>query len=297
MPVLLVALHAPLSWIAGVARTPSFHPVDARRCAAPHAIMTPPNIIPALKDALMEKTISLQKDMFSAVGEKGLQLWLQHSWDDFTSRERPEHMANGQLTQFLDELQHSSQTLFYVAAHSFQQGSPNNPFLDHGEKGSAMRIEPPVIADKLMRVRNDVADRWRQQLQVIANGEPLDTSSPDAQLLAGLATRLAVSALMRDLYLLPSQAHVYEWLDHYVLKRSKDMEAGGDVEGMLVALASEPVRIRGRALLDPKDLTEQIRERRAEVAMFMIHELEDLHEEHREIKASFLEGCFKLQGL
>lgn len=242
----------------------------------------------------MQKTVSLQKDMFCAVGEKGLQLWLQKSWEDFTLRERPEHSPNGELTQFLDELQQSSETLFYVAAQSFQQGSPNNPFLDQGEKGTAMRIEPPMVADKLMQVRNDVAQHWRQQLQAIANGEPLDTSSPDAQLLAGLATRLAVSALMRDMYLLPSQERVYEWLDQFVFKRSKDLEAGGDVEGMLLALESEPVRIRGRALLDPKDLTQQIRERRAEVALAMIYELEGLPEEHREIKSNFLERCFYL---
>ena len=74
-----------------------------------------------------------------------------------------------------------------------------------------MRIDPPAIADKLMRVRDDVAKRWRQQLQEVASGEPLDTSMPDMQLLVGLATRLAVSSLMGDLHLLPSQAHVYEW--------------------------------------------------------------------------------------
>ena len=46
-------------------------------------------------------------------------------------------------------------------------------------------------------------------------------------------------------------------------------------------MASEPIRIRGRALLDPRHLAQQIRERRAEVALSMMHELEDLHEVRR----------------
>jgi hypothetical protein len=96
--------------------------------------------------------------------------------------------------------------------------------------------------------------------------------------------------------MLPSQAHVLEWLSEYLLEHAKDMQADGDVEAMLRALADEPVRIRGAALLDPTDLAAQIRARRAEVATSMAEMLEGLSVEDLAIKSNFLDQCFQMKS-
>ena len=182
-----------------------------------------------------------------------------------------------------------------MQTRSFKQGSPNNPYLKPKPQGYHADVEPPKVADKLMAVRKALAEGWAHQLHVIASGAEY-AGMHDGQLLAGLATSTAVRALLHDLSMLPSQAHVLEWLSEYLLEHAKDMQADGDVEAMLRALADEPVRIRGAALLDPTDLAAQIRARRAEVATSMAEMLEGLSVEDLAIKSNFLDQCFQMKS-
>ena len=67
----------------------------------------------------------------------------------------------------------------------------------------------------------------------------------DVQLLRGIATKLAVHEMLRDMALLPSQVHVHEWLAAYLLVEHKeDLTITGSVERLLCDLGSIPSYIR-----------------------------------------------------
>lgn len=293
----LLAAHVPttLAYLAVSTATAVRAEAACIRCASPRAAFAaydPPNSEHLLKDALMKRAVHRQMEAFNMVNDRGHQLWLRSSWEAFFSTN--EH-PSGKLTGFLEELQHSEHTTVFVEQRSFRQGSPDNPFLKKQPSGFDVEIEPPKVAEKLMAVRKDVAGVWTKQLHVIASGVPYP-AQPDGQLLAGLATSTAVRAILHDLSMLPSQAHVLEWLSDYLLEHAKEMQPDGDVEAMLTSLAAEPIRIRGAALLDPMDFASQIRERRAEMATKMAQTLEGLVEEDLSIRSNFLEGCFKIRN-
>lgn len=294
--LLLLAVHVPLvlSYLAAPNPAARRSDIGCPRCTAPRAAFAafePPDHSLVLKDALMKKAVGRQMEAFKSVGDTALQLWLKSKWDSFSSMEH----ETGKLARFLEELQRGRHTKLFVQTRSFKQGSPNNPYLKPKPQGYHADVEPPKVADKLMAVRKALAEGWAHQLHVIASGAEY-AGMHDGQLLAGLATSTAVRALLHDLSMLPSQAHVLEWLSEYLLEHAKDMQADGDVEAMLRALADEPVRIRGAALLDPTDLAAQIRARRAEVATSMAEMLEGLSVEDLAIKSNFLDQCFQMKS-
>lgn len=177
---------------------------------------------------------------------------------------------------------------------SMQQGSAGNPYLkDRNKQGYHCEVEPSKIAQRLMEVRKQLASEWQDELNVLASGVDHEKLR-DEQLLAGLATRVALREVLHDMSLLPSQAQLHEFLSNFMVQHSMCMEPSGDVERMLKTLADQPIRIRGNSLIDPPQLVAEVRSRRAEILADMARSLDSTEEENIFVQTSFLEDCFSI---
>ena len=277
-----------LSWVS-----PNFPAVPIRACrraAAPiaSAVLWAE---PLLKDALTERAVWTQLHQFKMINDRGLQIWLKSSWDAFSERsDRP-----GESTRFIIELQHSKRESQFVPTPTIQQGRPENPFIRRDSNpGYHCEVEPPKIAMRLMRTREQLAGEWGDALNLLATGCNME-SIPDQQLLDGLATRVAVQAMLHDLSLRPSQRELHEYLSSFLVVNAMQFESGGDVEAALADLSNRALCIRGSSLIDPPMLVDDIRSRRAEIQRSMAATLGSTSDEHLSLQTSFLEACFKAQ--
>jgi len=244
-----------------------------------------------LKDSLMEHAVNLQLQHFKMVQDRGLQLWLKSAWDTFYQRYQ---QSSGESWRFLKELQYSDREWYFVPMRSMQQGSAGNPYLkDRNKQGYHCEVEPSKIAQRLMEVRKQLASEWQDELNVLASGVDHEKLR-DEQLLAGLATRVALREVLHDMSLLPSQAQLHEFLSNFMVQHSMCMEPSGDVERMLKTLADQPIRIRGNSLIDPPQLVAEVRSRRAEILADMARSLDSTEEENIFVQTSFLEDCFSI---
>jgi len=243
----------------------------------------------------MEHAISMQLQQFRLVNDRGLQLWLTSAWDTFCKHCKT---TSGKPSSFLDELLHSDREWYFVPTRSIRQGSANNPFLEKDKQaaGYHCEVEPSKIARRLMECRKQLAEEWRLELVQLAEGSLNEEGKLVRQLLAGLVTRVAMREMLHDLSLLPSQKEVHSFVSHFMVQNTLEFEVGGDVEAMLNALAVQPVRIRGKTLLDPEQIAEEVRHRRLEIASKMAAALEDTDDEHRSVHSTFLEKCFNIEA-
>lgn len=246
---------------------------------------------PLLKDALTERAVWTQLHQFRMINDRGLQIWLKSSWDAFSqSNDRP-----GESVRFLRELQHSKRESYFVPTRTIQQGRPDNPFINRDTNpGYTCEVEPPKIAMRLMRTREQLAGEWGDALNLLATGCDHE-SVPDQQLLVGLATRVALRAMLHDLSLRPSQRHLHEYLSHFLVANAMQFQSGGDVEAVLADLGGKGLCIRGTSLIDPPMLVAEIRTRRTEISREMAATLGSTCDEHLSLQTSFLEACLQAQ--
>lgn len=252
-----------------------------------------------LKDSLMERTIETQLLQFNCIGERGKVKWLHSRWNTFAEAGSE---APGKLHHFIDEMLRSDREMLFVRTTSIRQGSPSNPYLRPKPHGYHLEIEPAQIALRLMRCREQLAVEWREELAVLSSCDRLGVEHealPDAGLLSGLATRVALRRLRHDLSLLPSRAPVLHYLTNYIQRETAaaDAPAGtaaawADGEALLRKLAEQPLVIRGTALIDPQQLATEATLLRAEVEALMASALEETTGEHLSAQASFLDDCF-----
>ena len=213
------------------------------------------------------------------------------------------------LDDFLDVLQRSESESVFVPTRAWRQLSPNNPYVlppEHNEHGFYYEVQPASLALRLIACRETLTDTWIDQLSDLSTGRPLSgpsragVASPtagdgrgDVQLLRGIATKLAVHEMLRDMALLPSQVHVHEWLAAYLLVEHKeDLTITGSVERLLCDLGSQPIHIRGGSLVDPLTVVDELVERTATNIDKMAVDLAASREAH--VGSNFLESCFNL---
>ena len=231
-------------------------------------------------------------------------MWLGASWGTFVET-NSRHV--GKLSLYMNELQRADRERVFVPTRKLRGGSPSNPFLGDAPSstGYHCEVEPRAVADKLMSVREEKAALWRDELRRVRELRELKGSSggataerrpSDQQLLIGMATRAALRELLRELSLRPSQSANHVWLSDFLLHHSAEMEADGDVEGMLASLEAQPILIRGATLRDPMALADEVRKRSGSIQEEMARHLDDTTFEHLSLRSSFLETCFKLQG-
>ena len=209
------------------------------------------------------------------------------------------------LNLFVDELQYSQPDLYFVPSQSFRQGSPDNPYLSRRDNpGHHWSVEPTKLAQGLIAWRQHLAEQWHRELRVIASTHELDSVSvssvysledmPDAQLLEGLATRIAILEMLNDLSVLPSQKSTTEWLAIFLRDHQRDLSEGGSVATVLADLRAEPLRVREGSLFDPLMLADEISERKGLIAVDMANEIVSATSyEHHALQSSFLEKCLE----
>ena len=225
---------------------------------------------------------------------RALQLWLGASWAHFLERlpAADSPMRLGRLPHFLSELQSAQRELFFVPTRSLQQGSPGNPYLPRASSGYTTEVAPPEVASMLMACREDLAHEWWDELKVLCTGEE-HAALPDEQLLLGVATKAAARERLKELRLRPSQEGTCDWAAGFLREHAADFSARGSVDAFFVALENEPIRIRGRSLLDPLVLASEIKGRRVVLMEDMQGVLEATQGEQRVLKSDFLERCLK----
>lgn len=250
--------------------------------------------LPELADLLMERTVAKQYDQYKFMRNRALQLWLGASWAHFLERlpAADSPMRLGRLPHFLSELQSAQRELFFVPTRSLQQGSPGNPYLPRASSGYTTEVAPPEVASMLMACREDLAHEWWDELKVLCTGEE-HAALPDEQLLLGVATKAAARELLKELRLRPSQEGTCDWAAGFLREHAADFSARGSVDAFFVALENEPIRIRGRSLLDPLVLASEIKGRRVVLMEDMQGVLEATQGEQRVLKSDFLERCLK----
>ena len=233
-------------------------------------------------------------DQYKFMRNRALQLWLGASWAHFLERlpAADSPMRLGRLPHFLSELQSAQRELFFVPTRSLQQGSPGNPYLPRASSGYTTEVAPPEVASMLMACREDLAHEWWDELKVLCTGEE-HAALPDEQLLLGVATKAAARELLKELRLRPSQEGTCDWAAGFLREHAADFSARGSVDAFFVALENEPIRIRGRSLLDPLVLASEIKGRRVMLMEDMQGVLEATQGEQRVLKSDFLERCLK----
>lgn len=198
---------------------------------------------------------------------------------------------------FVEKLQHSGSETLFVPGRAWKQGSPSNPFLSSKRVGYYCEVEPPKLATALMTWREQLAEEWCVELHAFANAKDncvFRSELADAQLLEGIATRIAIREMLSDLSLLPSKSHTCEWLRHFLNEHKDGVAMLGSVENLLLALRAEPLMIKDNELLDPLQLADELRSRTVLIATDMASALEATCLEHQQLKCNFLERCFVL---
>lgn len=240
------------------------------------------------------------------------------------------HLQRRRLTEFFDVLQTSKPTSVFIPTRTFRGLSPNNPYAKKAASGLFKEVEPQKIAMRLINCRLQLAETWEGELTNLtrsdpdgelserisgsttltnlsgvvlpsSNGDTLARSllpgveTRDTQLLRGQAMRLAAKEFLRDLALLPSQVHVHQWLSSFVLvNHATDLTAEGSVHRLITDLVSQPVHIRGSALVDPMEISRELVTRTDEILRDFIVHLREAPSDHARIQADWLEACLGL---
>lgn len=222
------------------------------------------------------------------------------------------------LTDFIKLVQNSEPEDVWVPMRTMRQLSPGNPYRPKGQgEGFNCEVQPQVVASKLMAVRESLAETWVEELDHLAcDGCVIDPAEDannvlsisesssikrvhsscgqeaDLQLLHAIATRRAIQEMLHDLELLPSQAHVHEWLSKFALvQHATDLTPEGKVDNLLNDLGSQTLHIRGRALVDPLAIQNELKCRTGVITLDMAENLRDVTLDHMLLQASFLESC------
>lgn len=246
------------------------------------------------------------------VNNRGLQIWLHGKWTKFFE-EQKEQKQKGRLYDFLNVLRTSGTEDFFVPMPGFRQLSPNNPYLKtaggRSSQGFTIEIEPTKVGLQLMAVREDLAGVWVQHLERISTlTEPssnrtqasmahtISNAAADSQMLRSVATKVAVREMLSDIAHLPSQKEKHEWLSTFVLvTHAKSLTREGDVEVMIQAIGTQPLHIRGKALVDPMEIQRDLLKRTAQVSEKFGKALpETVATEHATMQTSFLETCLRI---
>lgn len=269
---------------------------------------------PALcaRDALMSRAVEQQISAFAAVQDHTQKAYLHAQWSLFLEQARkrqstPVELREGDLTAFLSHLQRSESQAVWVPKRSFRSLSPNNPYARAaGPAGSFEEVRPTAIALRLMSCREQLAVDWLELVPTLAQlskarerDTPVTQASADAssdkQLLLGLATKIATRDMLAELSLRPSTKHLHDWLQSFVLRvHATDLTTRGSVEALHASLATQPMCIRGGALVDPLAISLELFERCA----FILEVIEDdLHAAPAHVvplTSGFLETCLLL---
>jgi len=265
-----------------------------------------------LRDSLMSRTVATQVQVFGQLHERGLQIWLNKKFTSFAEANK------GHLTDFIKLVQNSEPEDVWVPMRTMRQLSPGNPYRPKGQgEGFNCEVQPQVVASKLMAVRESLAETWVGELDHLAcDGCVIDPAEDannvlsisesssikrvhsscgqeaDLQLLHAIATRRAIQEMLHDLELLPSQAHVHEWLSKFALvQHATDLTPEGKVDNLLNDLGSQTLHIRGRALVDPLAIQNELKCRTGVITLDMAENLRDVTLDHMLLQASFLESC------
>ena len=158
-------------------------------------------------------------------------------------------------------------------------------------------MKPPKLAGALMTWREELAEEWQRELHALATATDAtyicSSEMAHAQLLEGLATRIALREMLHDLRLRPSQATTSAWLSAFLTEHQTDLEAGGSVAQLLADLRAEPLMIRCGTLFDPLQLADEVRERTVLIERDMATLLESTCGEHQLLRSNFLERCLE----
>ena len=232
------------------------------------------------------------------------------------------------LTDFLGVVHSSPTSSVYVPNPriAFRQLSPNNPYLNQeAGGGTEVEVEPAKVGRRLMTCREKLAEDWVSSCLRISSAalegakeaeernrfdrdsmrerdanatslaSVMQISEGDEQLLKGIAMRLAVRELLHELSLRPSQGATKEWLDRFVFfHRADDLTRNGSVERLLFELETQPVVIRGGALVDPIDIKRELLIRKSRIVDAMAEMLRTAPDDHAAYHMSFLEDCLNL---
>ena len=321
--LMLLIAQAACGWFAGA--PPVFGPSNggshrAPRTSGVYMHVNHERIGAIMRDALMKRSVELQLGAFALVKDVACQTWLSKRWESFV-----QCSSEGHLTDFFEVLRHTEPEQVFVPTKSFRVLSPANPHASQEQRGFTELIQPSKIALRLVSCRTQLAATWEDELARLVDfgcgdnkqdppegdarpASPFSSScrlerslmpsledAADEQLLRGLATRLAVQELLHDLELLPSQAHLHSWLSSFILlNHATDLTEDGSVPRLLSSLASQPVHIRGSALVDPLSLTRDIVERSEDIMSHFAMHLREAPSDHAGTHADFLESCLDL---
>jgi len=276
----------------------------------------------------MHRTVGQQVSSYGAIHEHVPQRYLVQQWELFLERaQTPESL--GKLTNFVGEMWQSETAKIFVPKRSFRGLSPGNPYAAAQTQGEYVEVRPTAVALRLISCREQLADEWLTLLPTLLEQKGIDAATPtapnasavasapavvsapapaavatggldglatcDKQLLLGIATKLAVRQMLRDLKLRPSKAHLHEWLQTYLLvQHATDLTARGSVERLHADLVAQPICIRGGALVDPLDISMEIFQRSWQFLEDIEEDLYYAAEHVTPLTSGFLETCLRL---
>ncbi|CAM9357348.1 unnamed protein product [Pylaiella littoralis] len=211
-----------------------------------------------------------------------------------------------------------------------QGGSGNNPYLkpNRTQMEYTVLIEPQSIARKIMRVREQIATEWIQDLGLISaenseverhredslcldveskqsnrklvfDHDPLNnTSSPyrgkNYALLLGMITKAAVRAYRSELRI-SGDRYTLNWLEKFIHKN--DMEGGPNLKGneLVEAILDGPIvvikdpRTDKNRVIDPGHIGKQLMMFRQQEAQVVMKAMESVPGDHTALNRQFLE--------
>ena len=303
---LTIALLQPASGMATVSlRMASSRVTRGRIVMSAHESGS--DIVHAARDELMRRTVEQQISSFAAVGRTSEKTYLVEQWQSFINNK----VRRGMMTHFLSDLQRQEPQSLFVPKRSFRGLSPGNPYAASQAEGHYEEVRPMKIALRLIKCREQLAEDWLELLPSLSNltsvmqlsGEDTRANatvtvcgnSLDKQLLLGISTKLAGRQMLHDLSMRPSCEHLHEWLASYLfVQHAVELTVSGSVEKLHSDLVSQPICFRGKALVDPLDLSTELFQRSTENLEHIEIDLQRAPEHIVPLTAGFFESCLRL---
>lgn len=249
-----------------------------------------------LKDRLMERAVAQQMDRFRYIGDLAQSMWLKDVWQSFeeeqaeAERRKEKDRKMGDAWRFLAELQNRDTDMISVpTGGGFRQGSPGNPYIKPRPQYRVEMIQPQSVAKRLVACREQLAEEWSSVLQLLGTGEPHE-AHPHEGMLEATATRCAVREVMDD-----SSKACAEYLRREMASITRDLgpAVAIDCDALLKELAARPLVVTATTLIDPPEMSEQIREKCKEIELEASPcVLSSTLEDHSTLYSSFLDSCF-----
>lgn len=264
----------------------------------------------AARNALMHRSVQMQLSAFASVHDLTHKQYLAQQWSSYlVDNSRTTKSHPGELTSFLGHLQRSPETSVFVPRRPFRQLSPGNPYLAQSTEGDYEELRPTAVALRLMSCREAVAEDWVELMPSLAQlskdvAAERDAPAPtngtnvhqeDMQLLLGIATKIAAQQMLRELELRPSCRPQHDWLKQFVfVQHVADLGPQGSVERFHASLVSQPICIRGGALVDPLQVSLEIFERSSVILEIIERDLREAPSHVVSFTSSFLTSCLLL---